>query len=431
MKRYSRRHFLRTATLTAAGAGMMGSAPRSLAAAPQAAKAITLEYTNRWGKNNDTHYLGMVSLFKQFKKIHPEISFKLVVLPPGPDYQKDMADCGAGACPDIMNDMSGVFWTDGYLLDLTPYLQAAPAWKAAFDAQSLAFMNTNGHQWGLCNELSPIAMGWNTQLLDKAGVSAVPATWNQLLDACEKIKKLGIPPTSFAYGGLHMFHDLVVGQKGGYEAIAASKFEAPQFLEAFKRLKVFVDNKWLPDDEIQQTYLTASALFQAGRLGYYMDGIWSIKNNITTKSAPPDLRKQVQFSAFPALKGGTIVENKVSTIVGLSAGLSKDQSKLEGAVAFLKFFLSPSMAAQWIPLTWSPMAVKVDLKSIHGLDALPAGWLAAREHATVAYSMPSTPGMQDHQWDDGASGLTALLQGKSAEAAQAALVQFMAKYMKK
>ena len=42
-----------------------------------------------------------------------------------------------------------------------------------------------------------------------------------------------------------MFHDLVVGQKGGYAALAANKFDAPQFLEAMKRMKVFVDNKWL------------------------------------------------------------------------------------------------------------------------------------------------------------------------------------------
>ena len=149
---YSRGKFLRTSAGAVAGLGVVGGAwpglarsARASSTAAAASGAVTLEWTNRWGKSNDTHYLGMNYVFKTFKQKNPHITIKEVVLPAGPDIQKDLADCQAGGCPDIMNDMNETFWADGYLLDFTPYLKADPSWKKSFNQEALAFTNTNGH----------------------------------------------------------------------------------------------------------------------------------------------------------------------------------------------------------------------------------------------------------------------------------------------
>ncbi len=432
MTSYSRRHFLRASAVTAAGVGVLahGSSLLTHAASARSGKAVTLEYVNRWGKGNDTHYAGMNYLYTTFKQQHPEVSFKQIVLPPGPDAQKDLADCSAGACPDLMNDMTGTFWSDGYLLDLMPYLKADPSWKASFDQPALAFSRTAGHQWGVCVELSPMCAVWNTKVLDQAGVSRLPTTWNELLTTCDKIKRSGKQPMSWAglYAGGHMFHNLVVGQQGGYAALAANKYDAPQILEALKRLKVFVDNKWVASNEIEQSVSAGFASFQAGRVGFYMNGMWTLKNDITAAGLPADLKNHVAFSALPALSGGTLIENKVATVIGLSAGLHQSPDKLNAALAFLKHFTSRPVAEKWVPLTWSPMGVTVNTKDITGLPALPKQWLSARDHATATFSLPSTRGMQEQQWSDYMTALQTLLTGKSAEAAQAAYVQYMAKY---
>ena len=132
MKRYSRRRFLQATAVTAAGAGMAarGPSPLILAAAPKAAKSVTFSYINVWDVKVDTHYSGLQYLYRAFKAQHPEITIKETVDPN--DTQKEGTDCAAGACPDLMNDVLGTFWTDQYLLDLTPYLNADPQRRAAW-----------------------------------------------------------------------------------------------------------------------------------------------------------------------------------------------------------------------------------------------------------------------------------------------------------
>ena len=101
---------------------------------------------------------------------------------------------------------------------------------------------------------------------------------------------------------------------------------------------------------------------------------------------------------------------------------------MNAAIAFLKHFTSRQMATRWVPLTWSPMGVTVNTKDITGLPTLPTRWLSARDHATATFSLPSTRGMQEQQWADYNTALQTLLAGKSAEAAQAAYIQYMSKY---
>jgi ABC-type glycerol-3-phosphate transport system substrate-binding protein len=310
MKSYPRRQFLKNGALAAAGVSILGQSSALLAhAGPAGASTVTLEYTNRWGKGNDTHFAGMNYLFSTFKAKHPGITINEVVLPAGPDVQKDLADCQAGGCPDMMNDITSTFYDDGYLLDLTPYLNADPAWKATFDQQGLAFTRSNGHQWGLCNEFSPMNAVWNTKVLDAAGVSSIPTTWNALLSACEKIKASGKQPMSWIglYGGGHFFHNLVAGQSGGLEALAANRFDAPQVTNALTAMKTFVDNKWVASNEIEVTYGQGLGTFQQDQVGFYINGMWTIKNDITGTGISPDLRKHVAFSPVPGLKGGLVV----------------------------------------------------------------------------------------------------------------------------
>jgi raffinose/stachyose/melibiose transport system substrate-binding protein len=330
-----------------------------------------------------------------------------------------------------MHDIDGTFYTDKYVLNLTPYLNADPAWKAGFDQQSLAFTRTNGFQWGLNPEVDPVCMVWNTRILEQAGVGSVPATWSEFTAALDKIKRIGVVPGTFQAGGGHMFHDIIVGQNGGYAALAANKFDAPQILKAMQLLKTFVDNKWVAPDEVELTWEQADANFQQGRLGFYMDGMWTIANNITASGAPKDLRNHVAFSAFPAIDHGTVAEQKVATTIGVASSLANDATRLNATLTFLKFWFTEQMAAKWVGYTWSPMGVTLNLNTLHGLPTLPAAWLKAAYAAKSLYTLPATPAMQDQQWADFSNSQTLLLQGKSAEAALEAYVKYLAPYMKK
>src|SRR5215204_4946525 len=213
---------------------------------------VTLRYQNHWTKTDDAHYEGMNWLYEAFGEAHPNIHIENILNPDSEESDKKiMADCAAGDCPDIIHDANATKWEAGYLLDLTPYLDEDPAWKAVLDPNVLGTTTTDGHVWALSGEVSPLPTIWNTKILEEAGVANVPATWDELLDACDKIKTAGKLPTSWEVGGTHQWHNIVAGQDGGLDAIAAGKFDSPESLAAFEHLKLFVDNGWVPDNEIE------------------------------------------------------------------------------------------------------------------------------------------------------------------------------------
>jgi ABC-type glycerol-3-phosphate transport system substrate-binding protein len=391
---------------------------------------VTLRYQNHWTKTDDAHYEGMNWLYEAFGEAYPNIHIENVLNPDSEESDKKiMADCAAGDCPDIIHDANATKFAAGYLLDLAPYLDADPEWKAVLDPNVLGTTTTDGKIWALSGEVSPLPTIWNTRILEDAKVASIPATWDELLAACEAIKAAGYTPTSWEVGGSHQWHNALASQTGGLEAIAANKFDSPEHLEAFNRMKVFVDNSWVPDNEIELAWQQSVALFVAEQSAFYLNGAWTIGNEITGEGAAPDLKDHVEFAPYPAIGDlGTTVEIKQTTGIGLSAALADDPAKLEAALTFLKFWFSEEGAKQWILLTRSPMGVNVDLSTLEGVDPLLLGFLGAKDKAKTPYSLPGTLAMQERGWDDCATGLDTLLTGGSAEDAVAAYLQEMSKY---
>jgi ABC-type glycerol-3-phosphate transport system substrate-binding protein len=281
----------------------------------------------------------------------------------------------------------------------------------------------------MCGEFSGMPTIWNTRILDAAGVGAVPTTWEELLAACEAINAAGKTPTSWGVGGSHIWHNIVASQSGGLEALAANDFDAPQILEAFTRMKVFVDNGWIPDNEIELTWQQSVAHFVAEDTAFYLNGAWTIGNEITSGGAAADLKDNVQFAPFPAVgENGTTLELKKTTGIGLSKAAGDDPARLEAALKFLKFWFSAEGGQQWILLTKSPMGVNVDLSQVSGVDPLLLAFLDVQTQAQTVYGLPDTKAMQQRGWDDSLSGLQSLMTGSSAEEALEAFVTEMSAY---
>jgi raffinose/stachyose/melibiose transport system substrate-binding protein len=431
--RFTRREALKLmgmgfgAGVLAACAPQATPAPESPATkAPPAAKKVSLRYQNHWSKETDAHYKGMEWLYKEFHAKYPDITIENVLNPDSIESSKKiLADCAAGDCPDIIHEPTPEMWESGYVFELTPHLDAA--WKSSLLENT--FYSTDGHVWGLCGEFSPMPTIWNTRILDAAGVSAVPATWDEMLAACDKIKAAGKLPTSWGVGGSHAFHNLVISQEGGMEVLANNQFDAPQIKQAFAQLKTFVDNKWIPDNEIELTWQQSVGMFVSETTAFYLNGAWTLNNEIRSEGAAADLRDNVKFAPFPSFgPNGSTVELKKTTAIGIAKKVESDPAKQEAALTFLKFWFSPEGGKQWILLTQSPMGVNVDVNSVAGVDPLLIAFLGAKDQAKTVYALPGTKAMQERGWDDCWTGLQALMSGKSADEAVATFVTELSKY---
>ena len=404
------------------------ASPAEEVEAPAPSEPIVLRYQNHWSKETDAHYEGMNWLYKEFPAQYPDITIENVLNPDSAEsHKKILADCAAGDCPDVIHGPEPSMWESGYLLDLTSYIEDDPAWKEVLISNTL--YSTDGHVWALNGEFSPMPTIWNTRILESAGVGDIPTTWDELVDACDKIKASGKLATSWGVGGVHQWHNAVVSQEGGIEALAADQFDAPQILEAFKRLKLFVDNGWIPDNEIELTWQQSVALFVAEETAFYLNGAWTIGNEITGAGAAPDLKDFVKFAPYPAVgENGTTVELKKTTGIGLAKKLGEDPARVDAALKFLKFWFSEEGGKQWILLTRSPMGVTVDLDELSGVDPLLLAFLGVPDRADVVYTLPNTKAMQERGWDDCWSGLQTLMAGKSEDDAVDAFVTEMSKY---
>jgi raffinose/stachyose/melibiose transport system substrate-binding protein len=435
-RRLSRRQILQLAGIGAGGSLLAACAPAATPAStavpatavPPTAAAVTLRYQNHWSKETDAHYEGMQWLYSSFAAAHPGIVVQDVLNPDSEESRKKiLADCAASDCPDIIHEPGPDMWEAGYLTDLTPHIEADPAWKGVLLDNTL--FRSGSNVFGLCGEFSGMPTIWNTRILEAAGVAAVPKTWDELIEACAKIKEAGKTPTSWGVGGSHIWHNIIASQAGGLDALAANQFDAPVILDAFERMKLFVDNGWIPDNEIELTWQQSVAHFVAEDTAFYLNGAWTIGNEITSAGAAPDLKDNVAFAPFPAVgDNGTTLELKKTTGIGLSKAVGDDPARLEAALTFLKYWFSTEGGEQWILLTKSPMGVEVDLSQVSGVDPMLLKFLDVQTQADTVYGLPDTKAMQERGWDDSWTGLQALMAGQSAEDALQTFITEMSAY---
>lgn len=427
----SRRDFIRMAGLGTSAAVLASCGPKATPT-PDAVEDVidvVLRYQNHWSKETDAHYDGMLWLYDAFKAANPGITINNVLNPDGDEsYKKILADCAAGDCPEILHGPRSEFWKAGYLLDLTEYIEADPTWKAQLLEST--FFTSEGRIWGLTAEFSPMPTIWNTRILDAAGVSGIPSTWDAFLDACDKVKASGKTPTSWGVGGTHQFHNIIASQAGGMEALGANEFGAAQVREAFAQLKIFVDNKWIPDNEIEFTWQQSIANFVAEETAFYLNGAWTLTNEIRSEGAALDLQDNVIFAPYPAFgENGTTIELKKTTSIGIAADVVDTPGQLDAALTFLKFWFSPEGAKQWILLTKSPMGVKVDVSQIEGVDPLLTSFLSTADQADNTYGLPPNPAMQERGWGDPWSALQVLMLGGSVDEAVDTYMEELSSYV--
>lgn len=137
----------------------------------------------------------------------------------------------------------------------------------------------------------PIATGggtfmfYNRKVLEAAGVTKVPATWDELLAACEAVKKNGVTPVF--YSGADAWTLQFFGLTGWYNDYApedATKFaeemgtnkrhwsEMNGFIDSLKKTKELVDLGYVQETYLSDTYQQAQSALLDGTCAFYPCG---------------------------------------------------------------------------------------------------------------------------------------------------------------
>lgn len=181
-------------------AGSAGSASPAQSDGNAAGQAVELTFWDMmWGRS-DSYPDTVQKLVGQFNSEHPNIHVTVQILPWDNFYQQFLTAVTSGAAPDISTggfSQSTQYAAMDQLVDLSSIVEQ---WKTEgyvrnFPDGSLELHQYNGMQAGIPWITDPRVITYRKDVFEEAGITKLPTTWDEFLEACEAIKtKTGMTP---------------------------------------------------------------------------------------------------------------------------------------------------------------------------------------------------------------------------------------------
>lgn len=320
-----------------------GGSTGSAGAAP-GGPAVTLTYGTTGG---DEQLAAEQKVLDAFHAENPSITVKLDSTPFDSYDTKMTTGLRAGNGPDVfrVNHPNVQAWTNaGFLAPL----DGAGVDTSAFIAGLMDIGKVNDKQYTLPLDTDARALYFNPAVLTKAGISAPPTTWDELLTDLPKIKATGA--YGYAYrssGDFDMAYETVgpymntaggailadnSGRATGSAADNAGTVQAVEFLQNV------VKTGATPPGQANMTEDTMVKLFAQGQLAFMVGGPWErptiLKNN-------PKAKYGTDFKTAPipvAAAGG----KSASTSGGWQIGVAAKSKNVDAANKLLAFIEKPA-----------------------------------------------------------------------------------------
>lgn len=238
---------------------------------------------------------GVKQQISAFNELFPNITVDPQVVPFNDYWPKLQTGVGGGAANDVfwMNvPHLPVFASQGALLPITPILGAGGADPSAYPKALVASYTYGGKNYGIPRDFDTIALFYNTDLFDKAGVKYPTAdwTWDDMRQAAEKLTNKG-GPWGFAsiLGGQQNYYNFIWQNQGEMlnKDMTHSLINEPPAREAIDFLTGFFRDGLTPSVAIMQANVPDDTLFPAGQIAMITGGSWHVG---TYSKANPAIR---------------------------------------------------------------------------------------------------------------------------------------------
>jgi len=218
-----------------------------------------------------------------FEAAHPNIKVNLEVFS-WDSYWDKLNTALAG------NDAYDVFWLNvagvpkraskGLLLNLQPYMDADPIDFSAFPDYLVEAYQYNGDTYGIPKDIDTIALFYNKDLFDAAGVEYPNAdwTWDDLYNAAAALTTEDVWGFGHQLWGQPDWWNFVYQNNG--QLLSEDKtrvvLDDPAACGALEYLYSFVEAGYAPDGSVLATSDPEMQLFPGGKLAMFPDGSWMV-----------------------------------------------------------------------------------------------------------------------------------------------------------
>jgi multiple sugar transport system substrate-binding protein len=265
-------------------------------------------------------------IVKDFEAQNPDIQVNMEYL--GYDYVHDKIVTGMAAKPPAYDAaMIDVIWPDefikdGYLLDVTNRVTADM--KTNMFAASWNGVTRNGKIYGMPWLMDVKYFMYNKDILQKAGISAPPTTWEELVDQAKIIKSKGLAeyPVIWSWnqkeGVVCDFTALLFGNGGAFlDASGKPVFNNDKGVQVLTWMKQTLDDGLSNPSSVSSDENAVEADFLAGKSAFAVNWLFQYSDsNDATKS---QIVGQAAFAPMPVFAAGKAAGIKGSSVDGSSS----------------------------------------------------------------------------------------------------------------
>lgn len=321
----------------------------SLCSFASAEDVVELEFV--YHKTESNAIDAMETVINNFNAANPGIKVNFVQVPDTATVLQSRAQLNE--MPDMFGCTTGnmfeLMFEDGIIMDLT-----GQEFLSSVEPSSLEMSTYNGKNWRLPYSLSCYGLYVRTDIFEEQGL-ALPTTWDELMDVCEKLTAAGITPfalpdKTMVYQRMERMMSFMSEDDTEFKQIAAGELDAKdsKLLQNYANASLQIVNYMTPES-LGAEYTESYQQLIAGQAAMTINGGWSLA---TLKDYDPDIKV-----ALIPMPNPTGEESKVVVSIDTNFCISSSTKHPEECLKFFEYLAQPEVAQVYADKEGSPSVI--------------------------------------------------------------------------
>jgi len=229
----------------------------------------------------------MLQIAHEFNRLNPDISINVQFMIGDSVEQNIKPRVALGNLPDLIslnpNSYASELADQGVLADVG---QTA-AWKAMLDNLKADWTSPANKQFGISGGVATTLMYYNKDMFERAGITRLPADFNEFLIVCEQLKRAGYTPIvwnggfpnmlangpfSFGFGNNVVAHEPQWKEKMAHGTL---DLNTQPVANIFSRMILIADKGYVQSGYMNTNYDEGINLFTEGKVAMAFQGSWA------------------------------------------------------------------------------------------------------------------------------------------------------------
>ncbi|MGE4284244.1 MAG: ABC transporter substrate-binding protein [Clostridia bacterium] len=398
---------------------------------------VTITIASRYGADvpDEIYFRQKI---EEFNAMDNGITVKMDTIPTESDYLNNLrTNFASGDAPNVFTEYGGSRTLDylesNAILDMTPYFDQYPEWKANFNPSVWDKLSYEGYDgvWGVPFKMYTVVLYYNKDIFASQGLTP-PKNWDELQTVCRQLTDAGIKPFQTGEKDVwrlgHFSNNLII-KSLGVEAVSkladrSLAYDSPEIVKTFTMIEEMVDKGYLGEDILSTNYPTEKSVFAAEGCAMRWDGSWYVSEIFGTpiyeKTAAvpfPYVNEEYKNHA----QGGASDMWFIST-------LNKSQEEINASVALTRYLTSSEytagnneVAAAIFPINFTPTPDTPANPLLDEVQAIADSMVEMRDDI-------QTYDKQSHMLDTVRAALQGIAMGRSGEECAEEIVNRIKQY---